>query len=85
MWGWHDQSGWWVLLMMLGMLGFWVLVGWVAVTVVRGPRPAPRSGVEEAERVLAERYARGEIDDGEYHRRLDTLHSAPRDGATRVG
>ena len=85
MWGWHDQSGWWVVLMMFGMLGFWALVGWVVVSVVRGPKPAPSSGVGQAERVLAERYAGGEIDDDEYRRRLDTLHRTGRDAATPSG
>ena len=55
MWGWHDQSGWSVVLMMLGMLGFWGLVGWMVMSVVRGPRPAPRASIE-VERVVAETF-----------------------------
>ncbi|WP_211266209.1 SHOCT domain-containing protein, partial [Streptomyces catenulae] len=34
-------------------------------------RPLP------AEQILAERYARGEIDEEEYHRRLTTLRGSP--------
>jgi putative membrane protein len=34
-----------------------------------------RSGSSDATSVLAERYARGEIDDEEYQRRLDHLQS----------
>jgi uncharacterized membrane protein len=35
------------------------------------PRPLP-----DAERVLADRFARGEIDTGEYEQRLHTLRGA---------
>lgn len=39
MWGYYDQfSWWWFVVMPLGMLGFWALVAWVVVTVVRGDR-----------------------------------------------
>lgn len=55
---------------------------------VAGPdpaRPAPRRAVwDRAEEILAERYARGEIDDDEYGRRLATLRTdrgAPLAGA----
>lgn len=69
--------------MVRAMTGFWALVGWAVVSFLRGPKPAPRCGVGDAERVLAERFARGEIDDDEYHRRLDTLRSTPRDASIR--
>ncbi|ABD11595.1 putative membrane protein [Frankia casuarinae] len=36
-----------------------------------------RPGERSAERILAERYARGEIDEAEYHRRLDVLRERP--------
>lgn len=39
-----------------------------------GPRPGP-------EQILAERYARGEIDEEEYERRLATLRGSPPPGA----
>ena len=71
MWGHYDNfSWWWFVIMPLGMLGFWAIVGWVIVTLVRGDR---RDTTPDAEQVVAERYARGEIDAEEYHRRLDDL------------
>lgn len=71
-WGW---AGW--LMMGFSMLVFWGLVAWVAVTLVRTTsRPYdPRSG--HPDEILAERYARGEIDDAEYRRRLDILRDGP--------
>lgn len=72
----HGMSGWGFLLMALLWIGFWALVVTGAVLAVRslartGPdRPAAAAAPE---RVLAERYARGEIDEEEYHRRLDTI------------
>jgi putative membrane protein len=79
MWGQYDQfSWWWFVIMPLSMLGFWGLVAWLVVANVRGNRPAPMPR-SEAGRILAERYARGEIDADEYHRRLDDLRSS---GAT---
>ena len=58
------------------------VVIWAILTVVRGRPESPSRFSErgDAEQILAERYARGEIDDEEYHRRLDTLR-----GRTRVG
>ena len=73
MWGHYDQfSWWWFVVMPLGMLGFWALVAWVIVTVVRGNRRDAGAG-GLAESILADRFARGEIDAEEYHRRLDDL------------
>ena len=75
MWGHYDEfSWWWFVIMPLGMLAFWALVAWVIVTLVRGARPDTAT---DPERVLADRYARGDIDAEEYHRRLDDLrHTA---------
>ncbi|GAA1985255.1 SHOCT domain-containing protein [Kitasatospora viridis] len=42
-----------------------------------GPAPTARPPGQEAERILAERYARGELDDEEYQRRLRTLREPP--------
>jgi len=66
------------------MLVFWasviVLVVWAARSFHSGDRQAgsPGAGPDE---VLAERYALGEIDDEEFHRRRELLHSAR--GVTR--
>jgi putative membrane protein len=81
-WIWHDGWGWggWIL-MALAMIVFWAVVISSVVLAVRyptsdsgrsaGPQPGPTAN--RAEDVLAERYARGEIDDDEYGRRLTLL------------
>lgn len=53
------------------MLLFWALVAWIAVNLFRSNNNAPPS--RSPEDILAERYARGEIDQDEYQRRRDTL------------
>lgn len=68
-------NGWiWPMgFMMIGWLILAVVIVaavWLAVSNSR--RPADRN--DSARRVLAERYARGELDAEEYHRRLDGLH-----------
>lgn len=61
-----------------------MMAGWLALTalvvaivvwaVVRGARPsAGPDGNETARRLLAERYAKGELDTEEYTKRLATL------------
>lgn len=69
MWGWHDHEmsawGWW--LMTAGMVVFWALVIWAVVYFVR--RNGGSGRIDGADSVLAERYARGEIDEEEYRRR----------------
>ena len=73
-------SGWGYALGITGMVLFWVvLVLAIAIAVryldrKRGenlPPPPP-----SAEQVLAQRFARGEIDAEEYRQRLDTLRRA---------
>ena len=82
MWGHYDQfSWWWFVLMPLGMLGFWAIVAWVVVTLARGNRPHD-TAAPTPEATLAERYARGDIDAEEYHRRLDDLQAT---GVARDG
>jgi putative membrane protein len=74
----NGMSGWGMLLMTVSNLLFWALViaGVVAlVRYVRPDRPDDRSAppASTPDQVLAERYARGEIDDEEYTRRLQVL------------
>jgi putative membrane protein len=81
-WMWHDGWGWggWILTALV-MVVFWAVVISSVVFAVRyltsdrgrsaGPQPGPTAN--RAEDVLAERYARGEIDDDEYGRRLTLL------------
>ena len=80
-WGW----GWgaW-LVMSLGMVAFWGLVIWLFLNVIRTiPRTTSRTSTESVspptgtpEEILAERFARGEIDEDDYRRRLNTLHAS---------
>ncbi len=78
-WGWGWGWGGWILTTGITVI-FWALVITAVVLVARyllslSQRPtATRSaGFSGAEQVLAERYARGEIDDDEYQRRLALL------------
>ena len=59
--------GWW---MPLAWLVFLVLVVAGVVLLLRRPEGDGRS---DARRILEERFARGEIDEEEYRRRLETL------------
>lgn len=75
---WGYGSGWGYLVMAVSMVLFWGLVigGIVwAVRATTGPRasgagPDPRT-------ILAERFARGDIDETEYRGRLNALGGAP--------
>jgi len=75
MMSWSDPGwvGWTV--MTISMLAFWVLiaVGFVALLGAgRGGR-APEEGNTAAQRLLDERFARGEIDEDDFHRRRELL------------
>ncbi|MGI8875161.1 MAG: SHOCT domain-containing protein [Egibacteraceae bacterium] len=66
MWGWN---GVWMALSMLLFWGGLIAVGvWLARGGIRRPDPARR-----ARDVLAQRYARGDLDTNEYQERLDKL------------
>lgn len=66
-------DGWWWLFGPL-MLAFWIGLAATAVWfVTRTFRPQQRTATERAADVLAERYARGEINTEEYRERLDQL------------
>ena len=76
----HDPTGWGWTLMTISMLVFWGLLIAGGVLIYRAinqpadgafasPQPSP-------EQVLAERFARGEIDEQEYERRLAILDAA---------
>lgn len=72
---WHHGGGpgWWLLFpICFGV--FWLLVlGGGGYLLWRRTKAMPPSSSAEA--VLAERYARGEIDEEEYHERLAVLRS----------
>ena len=64
----------WIFRTLLVMAGV-LLVVWVIFRVIRraGSRPHDVSSTDPAVRLLRERYARGEIDQEEYMRRLENL------------
>jgi putative membrane protein len=77
-----DGPGW--ILMIVGMVAVWALVITAVVLAVRylaGPRGTAAipsgSGETRAEDVLAQRFARGEIDENEYRQRLSLLCEYP--------
>lgn len=88
-WYGHDPGGWGWFGMSVGMILFWAALITVGVLLFRalsrpsgsgptGHLPPYRPGPEQ---LLAERFARGEIDEDEYHRRLDVLRGS---GGTRL-
>lgn len=72
------MSPWGYGLMTVSMVLFWALV--IAGIVVLVRQLARGSAVRrpDAEQMLAERFARGEIDEREYGERLDVLRDGPR-------
>lgn len=82
MWWYHGNWGWgaW-LLMTVGMVTFWALVIWAVVIVTRHAGAAPAPWERAPEQILARRLAAGEIDEGEYRRRLAALHAGRQERA----
>jgi putative membrane protein len=68
-WGWFAMIAGSVLLLALVVAGLVLL----ARAVQRGPRTDAAPSSPSAEDLLAERFARGEIDEDEYRTRLATL------------
>ena len=89
MW-WQDGWNWWWPGMIIEMIVFWGLVAWGLIALFRylsntsgrawPGLPERRSSAEDT---LAERFARGEIDNDEYLNRLNVLRSVQRDPAGR--
>lgn len=81
-WNGNDPSGWGMALMAAGMVVFW---GALITGIVLLLRPARRvepareslSPVHTAKQLLAERFARGDIDETEYGARLAVLQQKP--------
>lgn len=80
--GWHggpaDGGAWWWIAWPVGWLLALALVGvgvWLIARAAgrRGAAEHPQPPAERARRILAERFARGEIDAEEYRNRLDGL------------
>ncbi len=68
MWGYrfHDVSAWGWWFMIAGMVIFWGLIIAAIIFLARRPTRSERSSAED---ILADRYARGEIDHDEFERR----------------
>ncbi len=79
-WYGYGMSGWGYALMTVSMVLFWALGIFGVVALVRylGRSDRPATALPSAEQVLAERFARGAIDEQEYHQRLDALSDRPR-------
>lgn len=74
-WYGDGMTSWGYPAMSMAMVLAWWLVGLGAYALVRyiGRRDRPSHAAATPEQVLAERFARGEIDAPEFHERLDTL------------
>ena len=78
---WSNGMGWggWFLMSVV-TVAFWALVVFGIVALFRGTRDSgsrpPRRDEASAQHILDERFARGEIDAEEYHRRQQVLHSS---------
>lgn len=88
-WNDHGMNGWGFGLMAFGVLLVLALLALVAVALTRNlgrtprqPPPERQAAPPPPEQLLAERFARGEIDADEYRHRLDTLRSG-RTGPTQ--
>ena len=79
----HDMNGWGWFAMSSGMVLLWALLITVAVllfrTQNRAPEPPHTPAAAAPERLLAERFARGEMDEEQYRRSLAVLRG---DGPT---
>ena len=80
MMGWyHDGMGWsgWIV-MTLAMVAFWALVVFAVVALFRGGQRSADSTPDRGDpmKILEERFARGEIDEDEYHARSSVLRTS---------
>jgi putative membrane protein len=77
----HDLSGWGWFAMSASMILFWALIITAAVLFFRAVnRPDEHTHTSAAptpEQILDDRFARGEINEDEYRRRLNALHAGP--------
>lgn len=74
-WYGSEPNGWGYALMSLGMIVFWGLLLFLVVAAFRELSGSSRREPAQpsAEDVLAQRFARGEIDEQEYRERLTAL------------
>ena len=74
-WNHMDGSDWWWMTLMMVLL--WGLLIWLVVWMVRSSSQTHGDQRSDPEQLLAERFARGEIDETEYRRCLETLRERP--------
>ncbi|WP_190823581.1 SHOCT domain-containing protein [Saccharopolyspora pogona] len=74
-WDGHGMGAWGFVVTTVSMVLLWVLIIAAIVAVVRylGRTGRVERGTGRAEEILAERFARGDIDEEEYRRRLQAL------------
>jgi putative membrane protein len=82
-WNGNDIGGWGYALMAISMVLFWgaVITGIVLLVRSLGANSRPNGQMlvsGSVENVLAERFARGEIDEGEYNSRVSILRRTAR-------
>ena len=75
----EQQHGLGRITLIVTTVAFWALVVFGIVALFRGTRDSrprsPRRDADSAQHILDERFARGDIDAEEYHRRQQELHS----------
>jgi putative membrane protein len=64
--------GWWWVFMPILFITLVAVITWAVVALTRR-RPGDREPRRDPQQILAERFARGEIDEAEYRRRLAIL------------
>jgi putative membrane protein len=80
-WDGGGVHAWGLVLVLFAVIPLWLLLIGAIYRVVRvddsGSAPhRPKANWPGPEQILAERFARGNIDDDEYRHRLDILHGA---------
>jgi putative membrane protein len=79
-WYGYGMNGWGYALMTISMVLFWGLVIFGVVALVRylARGDLPTTTRLTPEQLLADQFASGEIDEHEYHHRLDVLRAGSR-------
>jgi putative membrane protein len=76
------MSGWGTAVMIVSNLLFWGLAVAAVVAAIRySGRSTPIARGPAPQQLLAERFARGDIDEDDYARRLQVLRAGPRSSA----